>query len=112
MITCQSVSSVLALMVGPRIYTRGQRGVQTAEDDRTPEARHLFAQVAALDEIVALLLADHLHRTADPIDSLRMLSNRLSRKLAEAGTSSDRQMLSDIEQNFDRIIAAAREVLQ
>jgi hypothetical protein len=85
-----------------------------AEDDNTPAARRLFAQVAALDEIVALLLADHVSRTADPIDSLRMLSNRLSRKLAavNADTSSDRQMLSDIEHNFDRIIAAAREILE
>ncbi len=86
-----------------------------AEDDSAPAAaRRLFAQVAALDEIVALLPADLVNRTADPIDSLRMLSNRLSRKLAaiNAGTSSDRQMLSDIEQNFDRIIAAAREILE
>jgi hypothetical protein len=85
-----------------------------AEEEAAETARRLFAQVAALDEIVALLLADHVSRTADPIDSLRMLSNRLSRKLAavDAATSSERQLLSDIEQNFDRIIATAREILE
>ncbi len=76
--------------------------------------RKLLAQVTALDEIVALLLADHVQKTPDPMGSLRDLSNRLSRKLAASdpsGSAIDPQLLSDIESEFDHIIASARNIL-
>ncbi|WP_020173398.1 hypothetical protein [Methyloferula stellata] len=72
----------------------------------------LLAQVMALDEIVCLLLAEHVQRTVDPMDSLRMLSDRLTRKLADAaGASIDDRLLVDIQREFDRIIATARDIL-
>jgi hypothetical protein len=73
----------------------------------------LLAQVMALDEIVCLLLAEHIQRTIDPIDSLRMLSDRLSRKLADAsgGASVDDRLIVDIQREFDRIIATARDIM-
>jgi hypothetical protein len=73
----------------------------------------LLAQVMALDEIVCLLLAEHVQRTIDPMDSLRMLSDRLSRKLADAsnGASVDDRLVVDIQREFDRIIATARDIL-
>lgn len=85
-----------------------------ADDDngRADVLRGLLAQVMALDEIVCLLLAEHVQRTADPMDSLRMLSDRLTRKLADAtGASIDDRLLVDIQREFDRIIATARDIL-
>jgi hypothetical protein len=89
-------------------------GSMADEDGIAQEAmQKLLAHVSALDEIVCLLLAEHVQRTIDPMDSLRMLSNRLSRKLAAAdeGAGADHRRLSDIEQEFDRIIATARDIL-
>jgi hypothetical protein len=74
----------------------------------------MLAQVTALDEIVALLLADHVQKTPDPMGSLRDLSNRLSRKLTDGdgdGLAIDPQLISDIESEFDHIIASARNIL-
>ncbi len=73
----------------------------------------LLAQVMALDEIVCLLLAEHIQRTVDPMDSLRMLSDRLSRKIvaAEGAMSADSHLLIAIQQEFDRIIATARDIM-
>jgi hypothetical protein len=72
-----------------------------------------MAQVMALDEIVCLLLAEHIQRTIDPMDSLRMLSDRLSRKIiaAEGAESADSHLLMAIEREFDRIIATARDIM-
>jgi hypothetical protein len=79
----------------------------------TEVLKGLLAQVMALDEIVCLLLAEHVQRTIDPMDSLRMLSDRLSRKLADAGggASVDDRLIVDIQREFDRIIATARDIL-
>jgi hypothetical protein len=86
-----------------------------AEDsaDKADVLKDLLAQVMALDEIVCLLLAEHVQRTVDPMDSLRMLSDRLSRKLADAsgGASVDDRLIVDIQREFDRIIATARDIL-
>jgi len=72
----------------------------------------LLAQVMALDEIVCLLLAEHVQRTADPMDSLRMLSDRLTRKLGDAADGNvDDPLLVAIQREFDRIIATARDIL-
>jgi hypothetical protein len=86
-----------------------------ADDDtgRADVLKGLLAQVMALDEIVCLLLAEHVQRTIDPTDSLRMLSDRLSRKLADVGggASVDDRLIVDIQREFDRIIATARDIM-
>jgi hypothetical protein len=72
----------------------------------------LLSQVMAMDEILCLLLAEHIQRTPFPEESLRMLSDRLSRKLSDAaGPGIDEQILSDIQSELDRIIATARDIM-
>ncbi len=84
-----------------------------AEDhDEKDVIKGLLAQVMALDEIVCLLLAEHIQRTAFPEDSLRMLSDRLTRKLGDAaGANVDDPLLVGIQREFDRIIATARDIM-
>ncbi len=82
------------------------------ENDKDDVLKGMLSQVMALDEIVCLLLAEHIQRTPFPEDSLRMLSDRLSRKLADTPSEAvDDRMLSDIQREFDRIIATARDIM-
>lgn len=89
------------------------KSVMSEEDDVTTAIRRLLAQVTALDEIVALLLADHIQKTADPLDSFRHLSNRLNRKFEDLNASDpiDARLLSEIQREIDRIIASARDIM-
>jgi len=85
-----------------------------AENHETAKAiRQVLAQVTAQGEIMALLLAEHAERTAKPMNSLRDLSNRLSAKLEAADQDPiDRLVLEEIQREFDRIIAAARAIME
>ncbi len=83
-------------------------------DDKSRDdiVKGMLGQLMALDEIVCLLLAEHVQRTAFPEESLRMLSDILSRKLADAAVPEvNDRLLSDIQGEFDRIIATARDIM-
>ncbi len=84
----------------------------SGDNSRDDIVKGMLGQLMALDEIVCLLLAEHVQRTAFPEESLRMLSDRLSRKLADAAVPGvNERLLSDIQGEFDRIIATARDIM-
>ncbi len=84
------------------------------ETDIIAAIRKLKAQILALGEIQALLLADFAERAPQPITTLREMSNQMNLKFSDGGATAptDHESIADIQEELDKIFAAARGRLE